>query len=353
MRQILLSAVIILFIIIASSCRKADDNKDYTVGQYGWAVGSSAGNYGTIFYTTNGGNSWVRQGEQNSIPDCDLADVRAIDKNIIWIAGGIADNYGVILKSENGGKDWVRLGDGQSLPKLELIGINPVSEKVCWIAGDSGCILKTSDGGKTWIDQSDPMYKKYSLQMITAADEQNVWAAGLGDTLPLIIYSSDGGNTWTRQGLDSLQGGNAPNAIIDIYALDDNIVWAVGPGTVVYTLDGGNTWANKPTPAGLMHNNGVCPINDHSAWVATDYNQIYKLNNLDSAWVKQQASEPVPTGEYMGITCFDDNTAWITSSFIGNQGFILHTKDGGKSWYLQDIPYDASLRRISFAGAIR
>jgi photosystem II stability/assembly factor-like uncharacterized protein len=156
--------------------------------------------------------------------------------------------------------------------------------------------------------------------------------------------------------------GNTPNALIDIHAVSATHVWAVGPGQVIYTLDGGETWVNKPAIVGAMHNNGVCVASDadpHTlpdelvVWVATDYNQMYKLSGLYGDWVKQAPITGALSAMYMGVTAIDENTAWITSAGFSGAGQIFNTTDGGVKWVIQDIPEEISLRRITFAGGMR
>ena len=169
----------------------------------------------------------------------------------------------------------------------------------------------------------------------------------------VVYYSADGGMNWSRQGLNDFTTGNLPNAVIDIHAYNSALVWAVGPGMAFYTLDGGNNWINKSLGSPL-HNNGICVIDEVSAWMATDENIIYKLSGLNNNWVKQFApTQGVYSAEYMGITAFDDATCWIVTAGYTGKGNILHTNDGGNNWEVQNTPYDIDLRRVSFAGALR
>ncbi len=64
----------------------------------------------------------------------------------------------------------------------------------------------------------------------------------------MILYSPDLGNTWTRQGegVAALQG----VSFEDVWAIDQNTVWAVGSGnTILKTTDGGSTWTKVQGPA--------------------------------------------------------------------------------------------------------
>lgn len=341
-----------VLILTTDSCKDDDPGTLYTA-RFGWTVGTINNGYGTILHTKNGGETWLRQGDSLTIPKTSLADVCVIDQSNVWIAGNRSKDYGTILRTDDGGNTWIRQGAPGKIPDVDFGGITAVNNNICWVAGDSGVIMKTTDGGQTWVRQNQKNNYNLPFQMICAADENHIWAVGIGDTLGVILYSDDGGNNWTRQGLDSLHTGNLPNAFIDVHALNKDIVWTVGPGQAVYTLDGGKTWINKPTPAGPMHNNGVCVVNKNTVWVATDNNQIYKLTDLNGNWVQQYASDSVVSAEYMGVTAYDNKRAWIVTTGINKDGNILYTFDGGNTWWTQKMPVVVGLRRISFAGALR
>ena len=53
----------------------------------GWAAGTGDSGYGTILYSPDAGQSWVRQGSPSMIPDVRLKDVFAVNDQICWIAG--------------------------------------------------------------------------------------------------------------------------------------------------------------------------------------------------------------------------------------------------------------------------
>ncbi len=270
--------------------------------------------------------------------------------------------YPVILRTDDGGKTWIRQGAGSGLPDVSASGISPVNKDVCWISAYQGTVLKTTDGGNTWTIHKPSADYSGSYQMIAAADENHVWAVGEGDTVAMIHYTSDGGLTWERQGTDSLTTNNMPNALIDIQAVSSGYAWAVGPSQIIYTGDGGHTWMNKPNSIGFNHNNGVCiayntkelPDEDKVViWVATDYNMIFKLSGLYNDWIKQPDIAGALPAMYMGVSALDENTVWITTVSMTDKGQILHTRDGGETWVIQDIPYEVSLRRITFAGGKR
>ncbi|MBW1775789.1 MAG: hypothetical protein JRJ82_23395, partial [Deltaproteobacteria bacterium] len=74
---------------------------------YGWAVGLSDGDYGTILHTRDGGRTWIRQGDSAQLPNAGFSDICVIDKKRLLVVGDLQPNgdYNV-FKSVNGGKAW-------------------------------------------------------------------------------------------------------------------------------------------------------------------------------------------------------------------------------------------------------
>ena len=120
----------------------------------GWVAGSPVGDgYGVIIHTTDGGQTWVRQGEPGEVPDVGLRKVAAIDAQNAWIVGEPADGYGVILRTHDGGRSWQRQGSPTELAGMALWGVYALDHWTAWVTGSPGVILHTSDGGQTWTRQ--------------------------------------------------------------------------------------------------------------------------------------------------------------------------------------------------------
>jgi photosystem II stability/assembly factor-like uncharacterized protein len=362
MKRLSLSLKIILligFVVFWGGC--GDDGDKAAL--YGWAVGSNVDGYGTIIHTKNGGITWVRQGPE-MIPDIPIDDVAAIDHNNVWVVGlnsvgegGIS--YGTILRTTDGGETWIRQGSGSSIPDVGLSGVSAVDNEVAWVVGSSGTVLRTIDGGITWVQQAQGMLPDALFQMVSAFDRNNVWAVGTkdNDTNAFIIHTTDGGTTWVMQGENDIPADVA--GLIDIHAVNERMAWTVGTGcTALVTTDGGNTWSNKSPQCGLLHVNGVCGVNDQIAWLAVDSNVIFYTRDGGDTWLSQKSLSSVGetvSSALLGVTAINERTAWIVGSYpIGdNKAIILHTTDGGKNWRNQTSPANSFFRRVSFAGALR
>jgi photosystem II stability/assembly factor-like uncharacterized protein len=316
-------------------------------GDVGWITGVRADGYGVILHTTNGGKNWTRQGSPNTVPNVDLADVRAIDARSAWVVGGNDGHYGVILRTMDGGKTWIRCGAPGSVPDFSTEGIGAVDSKIAWVVGGNGTIIHTEDGGKTWVQQvsntSAPLYK------VAAIDRYNAWIIGDHDNgYAVILRTSDGGLTWTRQGNASTV---KTIGLIDVTAADNKTAWAVGVNhTVLKTMDGGASWRTRMdgVASGIAHMNGACAIDKSNAWIAQDYGRVYWTSDGGKNWNEQN---PNGTGFWlMSVSARTLKTAWVVGQLYGHSGIILHTINRGVNWTEQFAPVNVAFHRVSFVG---
>ena len=141
----------------------------------------------------------------------------------------------------------------QPSPTTErLRGVDAVSDTAAWASGNKGTVLRTSDGGLSWSRLAVPDTDALDFRDIEAVGASTAYllSIGAGD-VSRIYKTTDGGNTW------SLQFRNAdPRAFYDAIAFwDANRGLAIGDPvdgrfTVIYTSDGGRTWTPVP-PANL------------------------------------------------------------------------------------------------------
>ena len=355
--HVILLVVVVTLSIMLAGC--GGSSSALVLPLIGWAVGTSADGYGAIIYTEDGGKNWVRQGSATTIPDCDLEDVRAVDARRAWAVGGTRDGSGIILHTVDGGRTWTRMGDAGVIPDVALTGVCPVDDSTVWISGSAaGVVLLTTDGGQTWTVR-DTGFPEGRFGMIAAADAQTAWAVGSngdnGDGWVLLAATTDGGTTWQRQGTPTMM---ASEALIDVHALDKDLVWTVGVGHMLATTrNGGATWLCPAIPGGLLHFNGVCAVDVNTAWVADDYNAIWRTT--DGGWNWSHWNPPLVnhgTTYMLGVSAASDRVVWIVGSDVenfDNKAVIVHTSDGGDTWEQQTSPANSWLRRVSFVGAHR
>jgi photosystem II stability/assembly factor-like uncharacterized protein len=320
----------------------------------GWAVGDSVDGYGTIIHTTDGGQTWLRQGKVGEIPDVNLERVSAIDAHNAWVVGG----QGTILRTHDGGRSWQRQQVPSGASESELGGIRAIDGQTAWAAGTPGVILHTSDGGQTWTQQGQGTVPPAHLEGVYASDADHAWTVG-GVTdqsreKKVILRTIDGGTTWELVPW-VWPGAHETGHFIDIHGVDANTVWTVGTAMVLHTADGGRTWVDQTMEfGGYFDANGVFAVDRNTVWVVTDSGGIYRSDDGGKDWVTQHVPHSVRGDYIMRISAVDKQTAWAVSvpmpEYPPPPGHVLHTADGGQTWTIQveATPVKTSWNGVSF-----
>jgi len=206
--------IIIAAMVFLSVVGCADDNRDWddngeslwsnlpSYGPYGWAVGFSDGDYGTILHTQDGGTTWIRQGDSTQLPNAGFSDVCVIDKNILLVAGDLQPNgdYNV-FKSFNGGETWTLAGTG-NLENVTYNGIFALDRRHIWIVGERGSVFYSTDVAHSWTKIEVPVeFREDVFLRVAAKSADDIWVVGdkhVNDSYPVMFHTNDGGTTWER-----------------------------------------------------------------------------------------------------------------------------------------------------------
>ena len=352
---IIITLILTVIIGLNTQCNKPLN----TETTYGWVVGTSVSGYGTILKTISGGIAWNRQGDTTMIPNADLNGVSAVSYQTVWAVGAsCADDtgpsYGTILHTTDGGQTWVRQGSSSSIPDVYLGNVSAVNDQIVWVVGYSGVVLKTSDGGNNWVQQAQGLLPNTEFMAVYAYDQNNVWAVGRNvGSDAVIIHTFDGGNTWNRQCETELQG---VMALIDVHAISANTVTVVGTDhRCLVSTDSGAHWVTKTISGiGETHINGVCMTSEEDIWLAVDSDRMFFTKDAGSTWTESHTPIRGIWHNNLNVTAINKNTVWVTCSGGGTpQGQIFYTKDRGKNWVEQFASDSSMLRGISIVGAFR
>ncbi len=145
-----------------------------------------AGQYGTIFRTTNGGASW--EGVYNR------AGYTGYLYSVRWTGQGNTVLIGTTCK------DMLRAEDGYTFDAVFVYDACVVkwdiacpAPGICYASANGEFIHKTTDNGLTWTSKQIGFGRHYSISCVNA---NTCWAAGQHGQ---IFFTNDGGNTWKRQ----------------------------------------------------------------------------------------------------------------------------------------------------------
>ncbi|MCX6250855.1 MAG: YCF48-related protein [Bacteroidetes bacterium] len=159
------------------------------------------------------------------------------------------------------------------------------------------------------------------------------WVSGEMDSTGygMILYSPDVGETWVRQG----QGSAALKDINvrDIWAVDENNVWAVCSGNVILkTLDGGQTWTRVQAPVNNMTPalSSICFVNTNNIWISGEKGTVYRSTDNGNTWTMFDTTF-FHDRQLQGIWAITPEKVYVTGG-INGRGFIGYTQDGGLTW---------------------
>ncbi len=156
---------------------------------------------GSIFLTTNGGDSW-RYPSRQFFDSAAFKGVVVLDSTTIMIVATTK----FVAKSINRGYSMsaIYLGDTE---ETALNAISAPNSRNIIVVGDKGKIFRTTDGGTTWKRQNSGTTK--TLYTVNFADSLNGWAASDSG---FIIHTGNGGYSWVNPPEnDSLHFSAVPN----------------------------------------------------------------------------------------------------------------------------------------------
>ncbi|MEI7896807.1 MAG: YCF48-related protein [bacterium] len=179
--------------------------------------------------------------------------------------------------------------------------------------------------------------KKNDAQDSTPARKKYAWVVGVQDSTSYgnILFSPDAGDTWQRQGEGSaaLQG----ISLFDVWAVDTNIVWAVGSNSsILKTNDGGKTWVRITSPKipPAITFQSISMAGSNNIWISGESGTVINSKDAGNTWTLFDTNF-FHNALMQGIYAINSQTAYVVGGFpVGNgvRGFIARTTDGGQTW---------------------
>jgi photosystem II stability/assembly factor-like uncharacterized protein len=223
----------------------------------------------------------------------------------------ITDSVSFILKSTDNGQSWDTLWC--DLP-IEMKTISFADNSTGWIAGESGRIYKTTDGGANWFLQlgNSQSPSVFPIEQIFALDQQNIYAS----TLSGMFISSNGGNTWHPR---SFPGYNS----LKLFFKDPLNGFAYGTDLLL-TTDGGLSWSrvSNTIKDDIVKVDFIDKLN---GW-ALSYSKIYNTTNGGYNWSEQFSFEG-SNWKQLGLKFISPLKGWIATLYSA-----FSTSDGGQTW---------------------
>lgn len=300
-----------------------------------WACGFN----GTVYQSTDSGNSWIKQ---ETTTNKTLFDIVFLDEH----NGLVCGQGGTILRTENGGKTWNSVFSKDETTKSELFKMSFEGAKTGCAVGNNGTVFFTKNGGVSWneseiidekieeeqteMSEEDEMAallgeessgREYILYAVDFADQLVGYAVG---EFSVLLKTVDGGKTWDKKSLKEAMG----KSLFGVFAQTKSKVWVVGiDGLMLFSDNGGQTWIPKKTPfekhlfdmkiigdmGYAIGKEGIYIMSSDggNTWSQVDIGAKFYLQDIE---FNEQSKEK--------------NCGWI----VGTHGWIFNTRDAGKSF---------------------
>jgi len=282
------------------------------------AVGSAG-----ALRSTDAGASW------QTVPIATSRRLTAISRLRDPGHGAVLEMDSVLLTSD-GGATWTsRPALGSTLGEYLLavfLGDARTGPAVGTIVGTRGTTLRTTDGGATWTNLVSGLpdaLKRASgpptnLTSVFFTDVETGTAVG---TLGTILWTVDGGTTWTRQ----VSG--TSSSLVGVVFTDAETGFAVGmEGTILHTTDAGVTWTPRASGTTRMFH-AVGFANLRVGMAVGDTGTIVRTTDGGATW---SAVASGTLSRLRGLAFADSQIGVV----VGEDRAILRTTDGGATWTL-------------------
>ncbi len=249
------------------------DDVFFLNSQLGWAASGG----GKIFKTTDGGENWNTVYSSNVYFRC----IEFFNENIGY--AGTLDNR--FLRSTDGGNTWVNLSPGISPSPKAVCGISIVDSLYAYAVGEwdsPAFFLKTTNGGTEWTSHDMSAHAKALVDVHFLNRDTGFVSGQSPGGLAIILYTSDGGETW-EQKFESSSTGKYVWKLQQV--TQDNWVGAIqtfNGGLFTKSSDGGQTWTEQTAPIPDMQGIGFAtPL---LGWVGGYVNGFYETTDGGESW---------------------------------------------------------------------
>ena len=273
------------------------------------------------------------------------------------------EDTAVISRTGSAGAEWEAVSGHETGPNtsagwnfLTVVALDFVDDAHGWATLDDGTILVSTNGGVSWTVQAEGSsgyadnnwsYPGLSMTDLTHGVAVGGWVGFIGSPQPRVAYTANGID-WQTAELSTYKGA----ALESVHMVDAQHGWAVGTAVqadgiplVLATTDGGITWTRQTTdlPDTGIGFHGVCFVDLNHGWAVGDQGAVYATADGGATWWKQ----PAVTSETLLDVCFAGPSVGYA---VGANGTILETTRGGSPWVVQTSGTAKTLRAVATAG---
>ncbi len=269
------------------------DDVFFTSPSIGWVIASNCDWWscsGKIWKTIDGGETWALQSESEGYP----RSIGFADSLTGWL--GLLSNYdslGVLYHTIDGGENWSLV---QNIPEPRpqgICGISVVNDSVVYASGRYNGpprVIKTTDRGITWTSMDLSAYAGALVDCyFFSPDSGFVVGSSNADYhsgYALVLFTSDGGDTWSIQHYGSrlgelcwkIQFRTRTTGYVSIEKFSQ------GPTYYLKSTDGGITWSDQLFQNSAYDVQGIGFISDSMGWLGGWMGDTYETTDAGASW---------------------------------------------------------------------
>jgi photosystem II stability/assembly factor-like uncharacterized protein len=294
-----------------------------------WASGTE----GTWLRTLDGGATWlvarVAGGET-----LDFRGVKGIDARTAYLMSSGSGDKSRIYKTTDGGSHWsLLLTNPDAEGFFDAIAFWDARHGIVMgdpVAGHA-VVMTTDDGGQHWSKRQTPAALEKegafaaSNSCIAIRGKSEVWFASGGPGAGRVFHSVNGGRDWTVS-TTLIRNDGASTGIFSLAFSDGQHGIAVGgdyshdqerQGNIIFTSDGGATWTapqGDACPRG--YRSAIVYLQDLEAWVVTGSSGSDVSRDGGKSWTA------FDDGSFNAISAISSSSAWA----VGPKGRIARLK---------------------------
>ncbi|MEO8514067.1 MAG: T9SS type A sorting domain-containing protein [Ignavibacteria bacterium] len=270
----------------------------------GWALYNtsfSGSNNGRVYKTTDGGNSWIMQ---MSVTNIGLRCVGFTDSLHGWIGTlGFIGSLGktpILYRTIDGGVQWDSVTFEIGNRPGGLCGMNILDRDHVFVCGRINTpqsytppyFIKTTNGGLNWITKNMSNYAVELIDCKFFSPDSGFVIGGVDtpvffNTKNVILFTSDGGNTWNERFRDTKVMQNLwkvsfPSRNTGYCSINSVFTDSI---PFIKTTNGGINWFRMSFPVtGSTVTQGIGFVNDNTGWIAGDVNSSFMTTNGGLSW---------------------------------------------------------------------
>jgi hypothetical protein len=257
--------------------------------------------------------------------------------------------------SDDGGVQW-QIASGinpsyqlnelnRSVIDPERIATNYYDQDFSTTSIQSVGMLVSEDNGESWVKTAPPIPPGSGAELgwvydvkFSNVDANTLYVLSSVNREPLVLKSTDLGNSWSSLASFELHTSSNPNLFID--PVDEDVIYVSAAGQVswsggVVSKDGGQSW----TQWGITATETVFDITDSGMLLGrafagnSTYSEEQIVGSVDQASSWQVLLEPDSDVDYVDVNAFGDDCIAVLTR---NKQIIVST-DRGENWQAFDL----------------